>query len=317
MTPAHQCKHTSSMGQHRRCSDGDDAHVTWWQRGQRIKDDNAGATRGTMPMQCWGQCRCNGGNNAIVTMAKTPAYQWWQQCHCDKGNNTSLTTSTMPSWQKQQHYCNNGKDAWTAKMPAHQQWQHHCDEGNNASLTTAKMPAHWWWQQPHCYEGNSASLMTMLAQLQQRCHCKDANNCHCTMTKTPACQCQQRHHDKGKKTIAMMARMLVHWWWQQCHCDKEDDASLRTATMPTQQGQQCHCGSRATMPLLQGQQCHLDDSKDAYALTMSTVPSSLGQQLQTQQQQWRPHIDSNNAIATRAVTPAWQQAIRATILAWQ
>jgi hypothetical protein len=31
-----------------------------------------------------------------------------------------LKTSLMPSQQGQQQYFDNGKDAWTAKMPAHQ-----------------------------------------------------------------------------------------------------------------------------------------------------------------------------------------------------
>jgi hypothetical protein len=48
----------------------------------------------------------------------------------------------MPLQQVQQKYFDNGKDAWTAKMPAHQLWKHHHNEGNNPSSTTAKMPLH-------------------------------------------------------------------------------------------------------------------------------------------------------------------------------
>jgi hypothetical protein len=59
------------------------------------------------------------GNDAIVTMAKLPVHQQWQQRHCDKGNNTSLTTAMLPLGQGQQCYCNDGKNIWTAKMPAH------------------------------------------------------------------------------------------------------------------------------------------------------------------------------------------------------
>jgi hypothetical protein len=50
--------------------------------------------------------------------------------------------ATTPLQQGQQCYHIDGKDAWTAKMPAHQQRQHHCDKGNHASSMTAKMPAH-------------------------------------------------------------------------------------------------------------------------------------------------------------------------------
>ncbi len=42
------------------------------------------------------------------------------RCHCYEGGNTSLMTAMMPLQQGQQHYCIDGKDAWTAKMPAHQ-----------------------------------------------------------------------------------------------------------------------------------------------------------------------------------------------------
>jgi hypothetical protein len=47
----------------------------------------------------------------------------------------------MQLQQGQQHYCNEGKDALTAKMPVHQHWLDHCNEGDNASLMTALIMA--------------------------------------------------------------------------------------------------------------------------------------------------------------------------------
>jgi hypothetical protein len=93
-------------------------------------------------VQCWQWHQRNKGDDAIVTMAKMPAHQQWQQCSHDKGNNTSLMTTMMPSQQGQKCSHNNGKDAWTVKVPVHQQGQHHHDKGNDARLTTAKMPVY-------------------------------------------------------------------------------------------------------------------------------------------------------------------------------
>jgi hypothetical protein len=129
--------------------------------------NNAGATKATTPLLCWWWCQCNKGDDAIVTMAKTPVHWGWQWHHCDKGNGTSLTMATTPLQWRQQHYCNNGKYAWTAKLPAHQGQQHNCNKGNKTSLTTEKtMPAHWYLQQLHCYKANNASLMAILSWLQ-------------------------------------------------------------------------------------------------------------------------------------------------------
>ncbi len=149
----HQCNGANmpaQRGQQHRCNEGDKSHAMWGWRGQQDKDDNAGTTRATRPVQCWQWRQCNKGNDIIVTTAKTPAHQRLQQCHCDEGNDTSLITATMPLQHGQQGYCDNGKGAWNAKMPTHWQWQHHCNKGKDASSTTAKMPAvHRWQQQPH------------------------------------------------------------------------------------------------------------------------------------------------------------------------
>jgi hypothetical protein len=104
--------------------------MTLAQQGQQHPSnvgDSISATRAMTPLWQW---------------QKTPAHQQWQWHHHDKGNNTSLTMATMPLQPGQQCYRNNGKNAWTVRMPAHWQRQHHRDKGNNASLTTAKMPVH-------------------------------------------------------------------------------------------------------------------------------------------------------------------------------
>ncbi len=49
---------------------------------------------------------------------------------------------------------------------------------------------------------------------------------------------------------------------------------------------------------------------------MATMPLWQEQQLTLRQWQRCLHIDGNNTITTRGTTPAWQQATRATMLAW-
>jgi hypothetical protein len=234
-------KTPGQLGQQHRCNDGDDAHEMWGQRGQRNKDNDAGAMRATTLMQSWQWCQHNEGNDAIMTTAKMPVHWQWQWHHCVKGNNTSLKRAAKPLQQEQQQYCNNGKDAWTAKTPAHWQQQHHRNEGNNPSSMTVKMPAHWWWQQPHCYKGNDASSMIMVAWLQQRCHCNKGNICHnndgknaCASTATmPLQRGQQRHCDDGEDTCAlMMTKMpLQQGWWHQF--EDGNNAIAKRETMPS------------------------------------------------------------------------------------
>jgi hypothetical protein len=83
------------------------------------KDNNAGATKATAPVQCWQWCQHNEGIKAIMTTAKTPAHQQRQQHHRDEGDDTGLTMATTPSRQGQQGNRNNDKDTWATKMPAH------------------------------------------------------------------------------------------------------------------------------------------------------------------------------------------------------
>ncbi len=82
------------LGQQCRCNNGDNAHATCGQRGQRNKDNDAGTTRVTIPMQCWQWHQRYKGNDAIVIMAKTPAnWRWgwllqavlWYSGHVYKG----------------------------------------------------------------------------------------------------------------------------------------------------------------------------------------------------------------------------------------
>jgi hypothetical protein len=83
----------------------------------------------------WGQQHhCDNGKDAcVLTMAMMPLWQG-QQHQLDNGNNAIA----LPLQQGQQHYPKDSKDAWFAKMPAHQQWLHHCNKGNDTSLMTGK-----------------------------------------------------------------------------------------------------------------------------------------------------------------------------------
>ncbi len=249
-----------------------------------------------------------------MTKAKTPAHQGLWQRHCDKGNDTSLTMAMLPLQQRQQHYCNYGKDAWTAKTPVHWRRQQHCNEDDNTSSMTAKTPAHWWWQQPYCYKGNGASLMTMLAQLQQRCHHNKGNNCRhdngkvaCASTATtPLLWGQQHHRNDGKDACAsMMTTMPLQWG---------KNASLRMATMPSQQGQNCCHGSRvtrATTPVISiwWQGCLPSNDGNNTIVMRATI--AIATRVKTL------HINGNNAIKTRAMMPDWWLTTMATTLAQQ
>ncbi len=81
----------AQWGQQHWCNDADYARATWGQRGQRNKDNNANATRATMPVQCRQWHQRNDGNNTIMTMAKASAHWQLWQCQCDKGDDASLT----------------------------------------------------------------------------------------------------------------------------------------------------------------------------------------------------------------------------------
>jgi hypothetical protein len=88
-----------------------------------------------------------------------------------------------------------------------------------------------------------------------------------------------------------------------CHCDDGKDACASTATMPSQQGQQCYddgkytCASLMTTMTFGGGQWHqLEDSNAAIAMR-ATIPL---------------RIKGNSAIITRVTTPAqqWQGRLR-------
>jgi hypothetical protein len=306
------------LGQQHRCSNGDNTHETWGQRGQCKKDNNASAMRASMPVQCWQWLQCNEGNNTIVKMAKTTAHQRWQWRHCDKGNGTSLKVARTQSQQGQQWYCNNGEDAWTAKMPVHQQRWHHCDEGNNPISMTAKMALHWWWQRPHFHKGNDASLMTTLAWLWQRYHCNKGNNCHCNKSKDacasmatmPSQRGQQCHRDDGKDACALMMTKtpLQQGQWHQL--EDSNRAIAKRETMALWIKGDITIVTRVTMPAWWQQgRLRIDNS--------NKMPLSWGQQLQLQWRQRCLRINGNCTIIKWATTPAQQQAMRATTLAWQ
>jgi hypothetical protein len=57
------------------------------------------------------------------------------------------------------------------------------------------------------------------------------------------------------------------------------------------------CESTATMPSQQGKQCHHNDGKDTCPLMMTMTPLQQGQQSQLE--------DGNDAIVTSATMPLW------------
>jgi hypothetical protein len=249
--------------------------------------------------------------------------QWGQQCHCDNGKDAFASMmATTSSGQGQQHQLDNGNDAIATRATMLLQWwQRHLD-CNDICTSTMSTPSQQGQQCQLDDSKDTCALMTATTPFLQgqQCQLDDYTSLTTAETrekiaiamtaKTPVHQQQTCHRNKGNNAIAMMARMAANQWWQWHHCNKGDDARLRTATMPLWRGQQrCH-GSRATTPLLQGQQCQLDNGKD-------TCASTMVRQSQLWQWQRHMHIDSNNVITTRATMPAWQQAARATTLAWQ
>jgi hypothetical protein len=290
-------------------------------------------------------CLCiNNDGNAIMTRAITPAW-WWQWCHCNEGNyviattakmpglrrhlriedgNTIATTAITPAWQQQRCLCiDDGKEPivkWTT-TPA--QWLHLLDYGRDAIAMRATN-ALQLWQRCLRINGNNtiATMTTTPSQWQQGClHIDDDNDAIATRVTTPAwgwqqCHCKegnnaiadqghQHHCYEGDNTISTTARMPGHWQWQwhhchegnSCNCNNGKDTCASMATMPLQQGQQCHhndgkdaCASMMTTLLWQGQQCQLEDGNNANAMR-ATMPLQ---------------IKGDNAIVTRAITPAWQ-----------
>ncbi len=111
------------------------------------------------------------------------------------------------------------------------------------------------------------------------------------MAEMPTHQWQQCHCNKGNNAIAMTARMPVHQWWWWRHCNKGGYASLRMATTLLQIKGNNAIFTRATKLAQQRQGC-------ACALTMATMLLSWG---------WQSHCDSGkNACALMATTPSQQ-----------
>jgi hypothetical protein len=102
---------------------------------------------------------------AIATMAKMPVHQR-QQHQCNEGKNAIVMMARMPAinddenanatgamtpaWGWQWCHCNKGNN-----VIMDQESQSHCYKGNNSSLTTTRMPVHPQWQWYHCHEGNN------------------------------------------------------------------------------------------------------------------------------------------------------------------
>ncbi len=163
----------AQWGQQCWCNDGEKAHATWGQRGQRDKKNNAGTTRA--------QCSCNVGDGASTTRAITPLWQQQRHLRIDDGNNAIVTMATTPAWQRQQH---------------------HRNEGNNIIATTAKMPGlqrHlridmaiqlWWGQQSQLNDSKDTCASMMMATTSflwgQQCQLYEYANL--TMAETPSWQ---------------------------------------------------------------------------------------------------------------------------------
>jgi hypothetical protein len=317
------------------CNEGNNATVMmarmpvhwWWQQCHCNKGNDASLR--------WQQRHCNKGNKAIADQGK--------QCHCYKDK---------ACWQQQGRLLiNNGDDTIVMRTAIAIATQYHCNKGNSTITMMERIPEHQSWQQRHCNKGNDAILRTTTMPLQwgQQCCCR-------SRAMMPLLGGQWRKPDNGKDACTSKMATMPSSWGQQLQCNNGEDACVLTATTPSQQGQQCHCNDskdacasimttmafqwrqqcqleggtnaiatratmlswiKKTMPLLQGEWHQLDNSKDACALIMATTPLSWGQQLQLQQWQKCLCIDSNNTITTMATMPAWQQAMRATILAQQ
>ncbi len=227
-------------------------------------------------------------------MATTPLLQGqWRQLN----KYASLTMAERKSWQGLQLLL---------------QQRQRClrINGKNTIAMRATMPS-WWWR--GCLRINDdkdtiGTRGTMLAWGQQGPHCNKGNNSIADQ--------EQRHHSyEGDNASLTTASTPAHWQLQQCHCHEADncnrddgkDACTLTAMAPLQQGQ--WQATRATMLAQQ-------NSGDACASMTATTPSWREQQMLLRQRQRRLRINSNNTITTRATTPAWQQATRATMLAW-
>ncbi len=165
-----------------------------------------------------------------------------------------------------------------------------------------------------------AARVTTLASQRQR------HVCASTMAMTPLWREQQLPSQQQRRQLGIdgetpacrQVTKAIISMMTTCHCNKGHNASFRMATTSSWLGQQPCRGSRLMMPLLWGRWCHHDDGKDACTSTEATMSSSWGGQLHWRQQQRCLHINSNNAIMTRATTPAWGWAPRVTMLVqWQ
>ncbi len=191
-----------------------------------------------------------------------------------------------------------------------------CNEGKDTSLTTAKTPAHWWRQQPHCYKGNNTSSITLLAQLQQRCHQWGQQ--------LQLQRWQRRLRVNGNIAITMRATAPLQWRHGCLHINNDNNAIATRAPTPASGWQQCHHNKGNKAVVDQGQWCHCYEGNNAIY--------TMARMLVHQQRQWRHchedvnrncnnrknlYIDGNNAITRRVTMPAWQQALRAMMLAQQ
>jgi hypothetical protein len=240
--------------------------------------------------------------------------------------------ANTPSQQGQQHQLEEGKDAIAARdTTILQQWQR-CLDCKDACTSTTRTPLQWGqWPQLNNSKDACALMMAMTLLLQgQWCQLNDYTSL--TAAEMPSQQGQQlpsqwqqrRLHINDNNAIVTRATTPSWWWQENLSIDDDKDAIATRVTTPAWGWRQQHCKEGNNAIADQEQQRHSYKgnnasliSKDACALTTATMPSSWGQQLQSQQWQRCLHINGNGAITTRATTPAWQWAMRVTMLAQQ
>jgi hypothetical protein len=255
---------------------------------------------------------------------------WWGPLHQlnDSKDACALMTATTPLLQRQGCQLDDYSSLTMAESPLQQwqtlplQWQQRClhINGNNAIVMRAKMPLRWW-RGRLCIDDDDNTIAT-----RGQCQLEEGND-------TIMVRATMQLQIKGDNTIVMRV-MMPSIGWQGClPINNGNDTIIMRATIAitTMAKTLCIDGNntivmRAMMPawwqatkatmLAQQWQRH------ACASTTATSPSWQEQQLPSGQWQRRLCIDGNDAsltmsnkgnnmnddrdaIATRAMTPAW------------
>ncbi len=116
---------------------------------------------------------------------------------------------------------------------------------------------------------------------------------------------QWRQRNKANDAILIMVKMPAHQRWQQCHCDKDNNTSLRTAMTPLQWGQQCYCDNgidtwTAKMPVHWWWQHHCNEGNDARSTTVKTSAHRWWQ--------WPNCNEGNDPSLMTMIAQLWQRS---------